>query len=504
MAEKILEMRKINKIFPGVHAVKDVDFSVEKGEVRALIGKNGAGKSTLIKVVTGINVPDSGEFWFDSAEIKHFSPSDMNKFGIEAIYQENDLVGHFNVAQSILLNNEITRMKGLTIDKRKMHEQAAEILSKHLMISLDTRRLVRDLSVGERQLVQIAHCLVKKPKLIIFDEPTAPLNASEIERLFAIIRSLKKQGSTIVYISHRLEEIFEIADTVTIMRDGEKVADLELAKSNENELIKHMTGGSFELVAQDIHHKPSEEEMLSVSDMNTEYLKEVAFSLKKGEVLGVFGAEGAGQEDLARAVFGLKKATSGRLELEGRTVKLGKPDRAIKMGIGYVSRDRKEEGLVQDFNILENVTLANIDKYSRFGFLKTKEEQSTTKKLIKKLSIMCRNFRNVVRYLSGGNQQKVAISRYFTLKLKVLILDYPTSGIDVEAKSEVYDILKELSKEGTSIILITPEYEEIEALCHRSLVMRDGKIVADIDGSKFSEDLLLSWAIGTGNSREGG
>lgn len=502
MNKVILEMKNITKIFPGIKALDNVNFSLNKGEIRALVGKNGAGKSTLIKVLTGIYTPDDGEIVIDDKKIEHVNPKKMYSEGIQAIYQENDLVGYFSVAESVMLNNEPTKMN-VALDRKKMNVETKKIFDENIGISLDPSSLIRELDVSEKQLVQIAKSLVKKPRIMIFDEPTAPLSAKEIERLFTIIRSLKESGVTIIYISHRFEEIFEIADTVTVFRDGKKISDLNLCDTTEEEIIRHMTGGECETVEKKSETNISETLVMKVKDLKNEYLKDINFELHKGEVLGLYGAEGAGQVDLVRSLFGLNDK-KGKIYINGKEKNIKHPKDSIKNGIGYVPRDRKEESLVKSFMLMENVTLSNLNSYSHGGIISKKEELKIANKMIKDLSISTRSARTIVNFLSGGNQQKVAIARWLTFPLKILMLDYPTMGVDVQAKVEIYKLLKKIVEEGTSIIVITPEYEEIKILCDRVLVLKEGKTIGDLDVKDITEDLLLKYAIGSANNGNNG
>jgi len=498
MVKYILKMEGIEKRFPGVHALKNVDFALEEGEIRALIGKNGAGKSTLIKVITGIYTPDSGDMWINNVKIGQITSAKMYKMGIEAIYQENDFIPYFTVGQSIMLNNEFTKFRGVLLDNVSIHKKATNIMKSQMGIEIDPYKLISELTVSERQLVQIAKCLVKKPKIIIFDEPTAPLLSEEIETLFRIIKTLKKSGVTIIYISHRLEEIFQIADSVTVMKDGEKVIDLKLENTNEDELIKYMTGKDVELAISKKSQKFEEEkDIFRIENLSTNYLDNINLKIYPNEILGVFGAEGAGQEDLARAIFGLIKWNNGKLFFKEDQIQIKGPFDAINYGIGYVSRDRRGEGLIQDFSVKENITISNIKEYTKLFVINPKKERKITSKMIKELAIATPDMNTIVKYLSGGNQQKVAISRWLTHKLKLIVLDYPTMGIDVQAKNELYKTIQNLAMSDTAVLLITPEYEEINILCNRVIVMKDGKVVKEVSTKNLNESKLLTYAIGT-------
>ena len=501
MSEKVLEVKKLSKSFPGVLALKDVDFYLNKGEIRTLVGKNGAGKSTLIKSITGIYQQESGEIFLEGENVSHYSPEKMSHAGVEAIYQENDLIPYFTVGEFIMLNNEPKKMGGALIDKKKLYDKAEKILREELNSSLNPRELIRDLNVSQQQIVQIAKNLVKKPKVLIFDEPTAALSAKEIEKLFEIIRDLKAKGVSIIYISHRFDEVFALADSITVFRDGCKVADKNVKETTHNEIIEIMAGeDGVEISRERSHNKGfSEEPVLELVSAENEKIKDINFSLSKGEILGVFGGEGAGQQKLAQTLYGMIPIEKGEIRVFGESRNITSPKKAIDYGLGYIPRNRKEEGVIIDFNIKENITLPILSNISSSGFIKKAEEVDISEKQVDDLAIKTPSIHTNVRTLSGGNQQKVVLSRWIATAPKILILDYPTIGVDIKAKSEIYRILDKLTEEGVSIILITPEFEEIQVLCDRVLVMRDGKIVKELDSEELTEKDMLAYAIGVSN-----
>lgn len=504
--EYVIEMRNISKRFLGVRALEDVDFKVKRGEVRALVGKNGAGKSTLIKILTGLYQPTSGQIYINGSRISNVAPDKMYGMGIEAIYQENDLVPFFSVAASIMLNYEPV-LGRVFLNQQKMHETAGAILTSKLGVAIDTHKLIKELDVSEKQFVQISRSLVKNPKVMIFDEPTAPLLEEEIKKLFTIIEKLKSEGVTIIYISHRLEEIFAIADTVTVLKDGRKEADLILSDTTEDELIRTMTGKSGGILAQTAGKAKKKDlgaPVFTVNKLTTPKLKEISFELHEHEVLGFFGVEGAGQEELTKALFALIPAKYEAMTLHGKGIKVRNPYDAIRKGIGYIPRDRKEEGLIEGFSVRENVTLPSINQFTEFSFIKPQREKVVSQEMVEELSIVTPGIDALVRYLSGGNQQKVAIAKWLALDLHLLILDYPTMGIDVQAKSEVYRILADLAAGGTAIILITPEYEEVKTLCDNVIVLRDGEMVTSLPTENLDEQTLFTYAIGNTGTVKGG
>lgn len=504
VATPVIQMTGISKEFPGVKALDSVSFSLEKGEIRALVGKNGAGKSTLIKTITGVYKADSGEYFIDGEHIPaNCSPASLLKRGIHAIYQENDLVPFFTVRENIMLNNEIEKCR-VILDSKAMFEQTKIVLTTLLRSDIRPDAYIKDLNVAQRQLVQIAKALVDEPKVLIFDEPTASLSSTEIDMLFSIISELKRKDVSIIYISHRLEEIFQIADSVTVMRDGKKIIDAQMTDIDEAMLIRHISGQESQIERFPRSTPIAENEMaMRIKGLQSGILQNVDIELRKSEILGVFGAEGAGQLDLAKALFGLSKTTFSSFEIFGKPISLQRPIDAIKAKIGYVPRDRKGEGLVIDYSVLENITLANLQSYCTFSFLKLNEERKVANRMVEELQIKTTGIDTDVRVLSGGNQQKVVLARWLSIDLHILVLDYPTAGIDVQAKEEVYRILRTLSDKGTSILLITPEYEEIKALCDRVIVMRDGKVKAVIDVEKTNEEKLMAYAIGIASDQTG-
>lgn len=504
MSETIFEGRQIHKSFPGVVALKNVDFTLEKGEIKALVGKNGAGKSTLIKIFTGIYHHDSGEIFLNGENISHVTPEKMYQLGIAAIYQENDLIPYFTVGESIMLNHEPKKMGNLLIDKQKLYERSGDILQTHLNSDLDPRALIRDLNVSQRQLVQIARNLVTLPRVMIFDEPTAALSAKEIARLFAVIKSLKAKGVSIIYISHRFDEVFELADSITVLRDGENIAERQIGATTKEDIIKLMAG---EEGVKIIRHRSLtgnfETSALALNGCANEYLSDVRLELRKGEILGVYGGEGAGQQKLAQAIFGLSPFTKGELALFGKHTRITNPHTAIEQGMGYIPRNRKEEGVIINFNICQNISLPIINTLSSKGFINKPREAEMANVQFRQLSIKAPDILTTVRMLSGGNQQKVVLGRWIAAKPAILILDYPTMGIDIKAKSEVYNILHELTQQGMAMLLITPEYEEIAVLCDRVLVMRNRRIVKEFNSHEFEEHKLLGYAIGLDEKETG-
>jgi len=504
-----IKMKNVIKRFPGVTALKSIDFELKKGEVRALLGKNGAGKSTLIKIITGVYSHDAGEIIIFGKKHKYLTTEIAYNEGIRAIYQESDFVPYFTVAEAVMLGTEPRKM-GTFLDRNNMNSTVTKLFDEKLEYQIDPNQLVKHLTVAEKQLIQIARSLLTRPRIMIFDEPTAPLSAEEIEKLFDIIKSLRTSGVTIIYISHRLEEIFEVADTATVLRDGEKVADIEVNRVTQDDIIQLITGGQFRRLESrkldsltHIEEKTAtgeqagnKEVVLKIENLKCEAVKDVSFSLCKGEILGLFGAEGAGQEELMRAVYGLIPKT-GVIELCGQSVDIKSPADAIRNGIAYVARER-EENLVKTFSISENTTLPHLNQFRKIGYFIDKEkEKEVVMNMKDEFSVVCPSIKTIVAFLSGGNQQKIALAKWFISDLKVLLLDYPTMGVDIQAKQDIYRLLRKIVDQGTSVVLVTPEYEEIKMLCDRVVVLRDGRFVAELDVAHTDEETLLKHAIGT-------
>lgn len=505
MNNSMLIMNGISKKFPGVIALDSVDFEVSKGEVRAIVGKNGAGKSTLIKILTGLYKPDKGNIIIDGKSFSHITPDIIYREGIHTIYQEDDLVPYLTVGETVMLNNnnQDGSKKKYFIERKNMNKIAHEILLKKIGVDINPQRLMKDLSTAEAQLIQIARALVREPKIMILDEPTAPLSAKEIDKLFEIIKDMKLSGVTIIYISHRLKEIFDIADSVTVLRDGKKVADLAINETNENEIISFMTGKAMEEeVKKSLEKKSVSNKVgLEVENLETEKTHNISFKLYKGEILGLFGAEGAGQEEIARSIFGLLPK-KGRIKMEGEEIEIHNPKEAVKKGIGCILRETNEN-VIMTFTVAENITLPTIDNFSFLGLIKKSLEENNAKQKIKEFAIKTSGPNAILNTLSGGNRQKAAIAKWSNCLLKVLILDYPTMGVDVHAKAEIYRILKNIASQGTAILLITPEYEEIKMLCDRVLVIQGGHLKATLKFEEMDENILLKYAIGSSLTESG-
>ena len=488
----ILEMRNIFKSFGGVNALRDVSFQCRPGTVHALVGENGAGKSTLIKILAGALLPDSGEIIFKGQKHQSFSTRKALNSGISVIYQELALVSQMTVAENIFLGREPRKYFGI-VDKKRLKIEAKKLL-KQLGFEVDMDMEVGEMTVAYQQMVEIAKALSKNADLIIMDEPSAILAGHELDQLFLIIESLKKRGVTIIYISHRLEEVFRIANEVTILKDGQLVGTKPIKDLSRGELVKMMVGRTLEEVFP-VSFNQLGNPVLQVEEISTKtILNQVSFNLREGEILGVAGMVGSGRTELARAIFGADPLTSGTIKIKGQDVVFKNPADAIKSKISLVPEDRKYHGLFTKLSILNNITLPILSKISRWGFTDKKKENEIVERERQIHSIDMTSGNQEVQYLSGGNQQKVVLSKSLQTIPEVIIMDEPTRGVDVGAKFEIYQLIRQLNKDGIAILMISSELPEILGLSDRILVMREGKIVAELTPNETNEEMIIEFA----------
>ena len=488
----ILEMRNIFKSFGGVNALRDVSFQCRPGTVHALVGENGAGKSTLIKILAGALLPDSGEIIFKGQKHQSFSTRKALNSGISVIYQELALVSQMTVAENIFLGREPRKYFGI-VDKKRLKIEAKKLL-KQLGFEVDMDMEVGEMTVAYQQMVEIAKALSKNADLIIMDEPSAILAGHELDQLFLIIESLKKRGVTIIYISHRLEEVFRIANEVTILKDGQLVGTKPIKDLSRGELVKMMVGRTLEEVFPVSSNQPGTF-VLQVDEISTKtILNQVSFNLREGEILGVAGMVGSGRTELARAIFGADPLTSGTIKIKGQDVVFKNPADAIRSKISLVPEDRKYHGLFTKLSILNNITLPILSKISRWGFTDKKKENEIVERERQIHSIDMTSGNQEVQYLSGGNQQKVVLSKSLQTIPEVIIMDEPTRGVDVGAKFEIYQLIRQLNKDGIAILMISSELPEILGLSDRILVMREGKIVAELTPNETNEEMIIEFA----------
>lgn len=495
MAENIiLETRNISKGFPGVQALKDVGFSLRKGEVHALIGENGAGKSTLIKILTGAHQSDGGEIILDGEQLSDMNPHQAMSCGISAIYQEFNLIPYLTVAENMYFGREFT--KSCFLDMEKMNKSAFEIFAS-MGVDIDPGTQVSELSVAYKQLVEIAKAVSQNSRILIFDEPTAALTNSETENLFKLIKKLQNEGVSIIYISHRLEELQIIADRITVLRDGQYIDTVNIKDIDRAGLISLMVGRDLGVDFP----KPAEstgDTVLEVRNMNTRgFLKDINFKLKKGEILGFGGLVGAGRTEIARALFGLDRLESGEIILNGSKVTNKNPGAAIANGIGLIPEDRKDQGVLLNLSIRENIGYTFIQKISDGIFINRRKEKKLVDDFTKRLAIKCSSVEQRVSNLSGGNQQKVVLAKWLAGDCDVLIFDEPTRGIDVGAKQEIYNLIRDLAESGKGIILISSEMPELIGMSERIIVMHEGVIEGELTSEDVTQEKILDLASGS-------
>ncbi len=493
----ILQIRHISKRFDTTQALDDVSLDLYPGEIHALMGENGAGKSTLIKIMTGIYHSDKGEMLLDGKPIRVSNSIDAQAYGIAAIYQEPMVYPDLNVAENIFVSH---RSQGVIVNWRKMYQDAEDILAK-LDVKLDVRMPARGLTLAAQQTIEIAKAISLNVRLLIMDEPTASLSAHEVEQLFKLTRSLRNQGVSILFISHRMEEVFEIADRVTIFRDGRWISTLPRSEITRERVIRDMVGRKIE----DFFAKSGVQRgalLMSVQGLHKENVfSGINFNLYRGEVLGFAGLVGSRRTDVGLALFGVEPADSGEIILDGKVEKIHSPEHALRTGIAYVTEDRRQIGLTMPMSITSNISLPMLRQYlSRFGLVKRRGEEATAEHYRERLSIRTPSIRQPVAMLSGGNQQKVMLSKWLNTRPQILILDEPTRGIDVGAKAEVHQIINELAAQGLGIILISSDMPEIMAMSDRILVMREGRQMGIFTREEATQEIILTAAMGQSDS----
>lgn len=502
MSEKLLEINNLEKTFPGVRALKGVKLTVNKGEVHALMGENGAGKSTLIKVLTGIYQKDGGTILFDGEEINARTPIEANEKGISTIYQELNLVLFQTVYENLFLGRE-PRTKFGNIDRKKMIAEADRILG-DLGIHIDVEKPLKAYSTAIQQMVAIARAISTNTKLVIMDEPTSSLDANEVQILFRIIRKLKNQGISVIFISHKLDEIFEICERLTVFKDGEYVGNYDVKELDQLKLISLMVGRDavkLERKKEGYNFSKAEELMGAKGVKQGMRLNGIDINIKQGEVVGLAGLLGSGRTELAQVIFGANTMDEGEIFWHGNSVKVNSPADAISKGMGYCTEDRKVEGIIPHLSVKENLTIALLPKISKFGFVNKKEQDRIVKQYIERLKIKTPTPEQAICNLSGGNQQKVLLARWMCMNPKLIIMDEPTRGIDVGAKAEIEQLIQELSDNGISVLMISSEIAELERNCDRIVVMREGKKIGELVGDSISYEKVME-TIAKGSSRE--
>ena len=494
MDEKVvLQMKGVKKYFPGVKALDGVDFELQKGEIHALLGENGAGKSTLIKILTGIYSMTEGSIHIKGEEVHMKTVKDARDNRIAAIHQEICLVPYISVARNVYLGRELKNKLGL-MDDKTMEAETQKLLDR-LGMDIDASREVRQYTIAQQQLIEIAKALALDAEILLMDEPTSSLTEKEVAKLFEIIHRLKENGTSIIYISHRMDELFQLSDRVTVLRDGQYIGTYVTANTTRDELVAAMVGRQL----TDFYVKdsvPQEDVFLEVKNLSrTGVFSDVSFTLKKGEILGVSGMVGAGRSEVARAIVGIDPKDSGEVLLEGKPLNIQKPKDAIDAGIVLIPENRKEEGLVLENSVRFNTTLAVLDAFIRGINWNRKKEEEIVGEHAKTLKIRTPHFEQLILNLSGGNQQKVVIAKWLATEPKVLIMDEPTRGVDVGAKAEIYTIMNTLAKQGISIIMISSELPEIINMSDRVLVMREGKLAGILEKDEIGQEQIMRFAV---------
>ncbi|TRY26980.1 sugar ABC transporter ATP-binding protein [Brevibacillus sp. LEMMJ03] len=499
MSDYLLEMKEISKSFPGVKVLDGVQLNLKRGEVLALMGENGAGKSTLMKILGGIYQRDGGTIVVKGQTQENMTPDIAAKRGIAIIHQELNLIPHLSVMENIFLGREFTYGKSGFVNWSRMRTEAKRWLEQ-LAIDLDPATPVGELSVGQQQMIEIAKALSMQADILVLDEPTAALTNREIDALFDVIAALKRKGVGMIYISHRMEEIFQISDRITVLRDGRYVGTVRTAETSLDELVKMMVGREITDRFPKVEVKPGEER-LRVENLTVRgKLSGISFSVRSGEIVGVAGLMGAGRTEMAKALFGAEKMDGGAIFVDGKPVRISQPIDAIRAGIALVTEDRKEEGLVLPLSVRENIALPNLAKLSSLGVMNRRAEQALSDETIRRLLIKTAGGEQAAGSLSGGNQQKVVIGKWLATQPKILILDEPTRGVDIGAKKEIYDIMNRLAQEGVAILMISSELPEVLGMSDRVLVMHEGRITGSFSRAEATQELIMHAATGGTNT----
>ncbi len=494
MADNILELRNITKTFPGVKALSGVHFELRPAEIHALMGENGAGKSTLIKIITGVYRPDDGEILIDGEKVEMKSPLDAQSLGIAAIYQHVTCFPDLSVAENIFMGHEKTRFFSRTIDWLTMHQKASDLL-KQLDANFDSHTIMGNLSVAQQQIVEIAKALSSNARIIIMDEPTAPLSNRECEDLYRITESLKKKGVSVIFISHRFEDMYRLADRVTVFRDGKYINTWDIYDVDNHNFVVAMVGREIVDFFPKRDTVPGKE-ILNIEDLSRAgYFKDVSFSLKKGEILALTGLVGAGRTEVCEAIYGISPYDSGTITLDGKELDHLSTSQTINEGIGYLPEDRLKQGLVLRWEIAKNITLPALKKFASLGWINKKKENLKAKELSEKLGVRAVSVHDLVSTLSGGNQQKVIVAKLLTADMKIIILDEPTKGVDVGAKFSIYSIMNDLVAMGYGIIMVSSEMPEVLGMSDRIVVMKDGRVTATLDTKDANQEIILKAAM---------
>lgn len=493
---ELLEMKDIVKSFDGVSVLKKIYFSLKKGEVHALMGENGAGKSTLMKILAGLYVPDKGQISLNGKQITYKTPQHALETGIAMIYQELNPIGDMTVAENVFLGKEPTFSFLKIIDRKKLNQMTIDLFQ-DANISIDPNKYMRDLSIAEKQLVEIMKAVSCNASIIIMDEPTSSLSVREAEKLFAIIKKLKEKDVSIIYISHRMDEIFQVCDSITVMRDGNTIISDSAENFTNESLIKHMVGRPLGELFPEVSKKPEAETVLEVKNLNLKNkFQNISFKLNKGEILGLAGLVGAGRTEILETLFGLSKAYSGDIIINGKKVNISSPSSAVANKMAFITEDRKQQGICADSSVNDNMTISCLKNICYMGeIIDMKTEKKEVNGLISKLNIKTSHRSKPIGLLSGGNQQKVILGRWLLNGPSIILLDEPTRGIDIGAKQEIYKLIRTLAESGKSIIMISSEIPEIIGLCDRSLVLCNGNLITTLDRAEITQEKILEAAM---------
>lgn len=492
MSENVLELKNITKRFSGVEVLHEVSLDLRPGEIHALLGENGAGKSTLVKIITGVHQPDSGEIFLNGKQVHFGNTRESRQAGIAAIYQELSLFPDLDVAENIYVGRQPVTVGG-RIDWRRLYADAGNLLES-LGVHLDLKQKARNLSIAQQQMVEIARAFSINARILIMDEPTSSLTLNEVADLFRLVRRLRDDGTAIIFISHRLDELFELADRVTVLRDGSYVDTCAMKDVSRDDLIRLMVGRTITNLfpKQDVQ---TGEVVLSVEHLSREgVFSDISFELRKGEILGVAGLVGAGRTNLARAIFGVEPATSGKIRIDGRYVSITSPQQAIKLGLAYVPEDRQLHGLIPAMNITSNISLPTLSRYALRGWLRDQVEQKASHSAALQMEVRANHIWQMARELSGGNQQKIVLAKWLATKPRILILDEPTRGIDVGTKAAVHALMSKLAADGMAILMISSELPEVLGMSDRIIIMREGHLTGHLTRAEATQEKIISAA----------
>jgi rhamnose transport system ATP-binding protein len=496
--ERILECRKISKSFPGIKALDEVDFSIQSAEVHALIGENGAGKSTLVKIITGIYRPDAGTIRLEGRQVQFESPLASQAAGIAAIHQEATMFPELSVIENIYMGHHLT-LRGLPLLSWGRMKRRTKALLKELELDIDPDTPVKNLSVAQRHMVEIVKALSLDARIVIMDEPTSALSLREVEDLYTIIRRMKQADRALVFISHKFEDIYEIADRFTVLRDGRRVGEGPVAGTEVDEIIKLMVGRSLTQMYPKLAVEQGEA-VLAVERLSRRgVFKDVSFLLRRGQILGFFGLVGSGRSEVMRAIFGIEAADRGTITVAGRRARIVDPRQAMRLGLAFLPEDRQLQGTILGMSIRENTTLPIIDRLARRSFLDIPRERAVTEDYAKRMEIKAASWEQAVNSLSGGNQQKVVLAKWLATEPKVLILDEPTKGIDVATKVRVHEFISKLAQQGLGIVLVSSELPEILGMSDSIIVMHEGTVTARLDRKEANPEVLIRAAMGRNN-----